>query len=109
MGGSIRRSSFPIGANASSIIWGERIVGTAGALVRDGYPTAIHGIRTGYIFGVRVEPAYRGNGIAARLTRACIEFLREIECIEIRLHASDAGRPIYERLGFSPTNEMRLT
>ncbi|MGZ3505938.1 MAG: GNAT family N-acetyltransferase [Vulcanimicrobiaceae bacterium] len=100
MGGSIRRSSFPIGANASSIIWGERIVGTAGALVRDGYPTAIHGIRTGYIFGVRVEPAYRGNGIATRLTRACIE---------IRLHASDAGRPIYERLGFSPTNEMRLT
>jgi hypothetical protein len=24
------------------------------------------------------------------------------------LHASDAGRPLYERLGFVATNEMRL-
>jgi hypothetical protein len=24
------------------------------------------------------------------------------------LHASDQGRPLYERLGFVPTNEMRL-
>ena len=24
------------------------------------------------------------------------------------LHASDAGRPLYEQLGFQPTNEMRL-
>jgi predicted GNAT family acetyltransferase len=23
-------------------------------------------------------------------------------------HASDAGRPLYEALGFEPTNEMRL-
>lgn len=86
----------------------ERVAGTACALVRDGYPAVIHGIRVGYIFGVRVEPAYRGGGIATRLTRACIDFLREIECAQIRLHASDAGRPIYERLGFVPTNEMRL-
>jgi hypothetical protein len=26
----------------------------------------------------------------------------------ITLHASDAGRPLYERLGFAPTNELRL-
>ena len=25
-----------------------------------------------------------------------------------RLHASDDGRRLYERLGFVPTNEMRL-
>ena len=25
------------------------------------------------------------------------------------LHASDAGRPLYERLGFAATNEMRFT
>jgi len=25
------------------------------------------------------------------------------------LHASQDGRALYERLGFSPTNEMRLT
>jgi hypothetical protein len=25
------------------------------------------------------------------------------------LHASEAGRPLYERLGFASTNEMRFT
>jgi hypothetical protein len=26
---------------------------------------------------------------------------------EVTLRASDAGRPLYEALGFEPTNEMR--
>jgi hypothetical protein len=26
----------------------------------------------------------------------------------VSLHASDFGRPLYESLGFRPTNEMRL-
>jgi GNAT superfamily N-acetyltransferase len=87
---------------------GERIVGTAGAMLADGYPVIIHGLRFGYIFGVRVEPAYRGRGLAASLTREAISFLRSHGCIRIRLHASNAGRSIYEHLGFTPSNEMHL-
>jgi len=26
----------------------------------------------------------------------------------VNLHASDEGRTLYEKLGFAPTNEMRL-
>lgn len=85
-----------------------RIVGTAGALVNDGYPASIHGIRSGYIFGVRVEPEFRGRGIARTLTNDAVQFLRGSGCRRIRLHASPAGRPIYEALGFIPTNEMQL-
>jgi GNAT superfamily N-acetyltransferase len=85
-----------------------RIVGTAGALFTDGYPTAIHGIRNGYIFGVYVYPEQRGKGLARALTNASVEFLRAGDPWAIRLHASHAGRPIYEQLGFVPTNEMQL-
>lgn len=85
-----------------------RLIGTAGALLADGYPAAIHGLRFGYIFGVRVEPDARGRGVATRLTKEAVAYLRTLECRRIRLHASPFGRPIYERLGFEPSNEMIL-
>jgi ribosomal protein S18 acetylase RimI-like enzyme len=87
---------------------GDRIVGTAGALVADGYPFVVHGIKRGYIFGVRVEADYRGRGIATSLTQASVDFLRGLGCERIRLHASRFGRQVYDRLGFVPTNEMEL-
>ena len=86
----------------------ERIVGTAGALLTDGYPAAIHGLRNGYIFGVHVTQQHRGRGIATQLTWLAIEFLEARRAHTIRLHASAFGRPIYEKLGFVPTNEMQL-
>jgi ribosomal protein S18 acetylase RimI-like enzyme len=87
---------------------GAEIVGTSGALVREGYPTEITHLREGYIFGVRVEPAYRRRGIAENLTREAIAYLRRSKCRSIRLHASRFGRSIYERIGFVATNEMEL-
>jgi ribosomal protein S18 acetylase RimI-like enzyme len=89
-------------------IEGSEIVGTAGALISDGYPFAVHGIKRGYIFGVRVDPAHRKRGIATQLTQEAAAFLRDLGCERVRLHASRFGRPIYERLGFRPTNEMEL-
>jgi len=84
------------------------IIGAAGALVADGYPFVVHGIRRGYVFGVRVDPTRRKRGIATRLTQEAIAYLRGVGCGLVRLHASPFGRPIYERLGFRPTNEMEL-
>jgi len=87
---------------------GDRVVGTAGALIRDGYPSVIHGVRFGYILGVYVDPEFRSLGIAKRLTQDAIAFLRSAGVRNIRLHASKAGRPIYEKIGFTPTNEMQV-
>jgi GNAT superfamily N-acetyltransferase len=87
---------------------GEQLVGSAGAFLTEAYPAEIHGLRSGYIFGVYVVPAYRGQGLATQLTQATIDFLRAKNAYSIRLHASPFGRPIYERLGFVPTNEMEL-
>ena len=87
---------------------GQQIVGCAGALVRDGYPLEISGVRNGYIFGVSVKPSMQKRGIATALTTQCVEFLKEIGVGRIFLHASPFGRPIYEKMGFIPTNEMEL-
>jgi len=87
---------------------GSEIAGTAGAMIADGYPFDVHAIKRGYIFGVRVAPAHRNKGLATQLTEASVAFLQQAGCKKIRLHASPFGRPVYERLGFTPTNEMEL-
>lgn len=56
---------------------------------------------------VWTEPAWRRRGLGATLVRACVAWAEAHGVSGIVLHASDAGRPLYERLGFRPTNEMR--
>ena len=53
---------------------------------------------TGWIGGIAVAPEARGERLGQALTEAVIEALGPRETL--LLLASDAGRPIYERLGF---------
>ncbi len=62
----------------------------------------------GYIWGVYVEPSHRRKGIAKQLTNATVEHLKSINCTKAILNASPAGKPVYENLGFSPSNAMQL-
>lgn len=62
----------------------------------------------GYIWGVYVEPAYRRQAIATRLMQQTIDYLRAIGCTQALLNASVLGKPVYDRLGFTPTNAMQL-
>jgi ribosomal protein S18 acetylase RimI-like enzyme len=62
----------------------------------------------GYIWGVYVEPAYRGQGLAKRLTQKAITYLKTLGCTRAILHASPSGKPVYTKLGFKESNEMRL-
>jgi GNAT superfamily N-acetyltransferase len=60
----------------------------------------------GYVLNVFVEPEYRGRGIASQLmTRGDEEFLRRGVVYEM-LHATEMGKPIYERLGWVAGPEM---
>jgi GNAT superfamily N-acetyltransferase len=61
-----------------------------------------------YILNVYTEPEYRQQGLARRIVTTIIEWCRAQGFQTVALHASDAGRPLYEALGFVPTNEMRL-
>ena len=86
------------------------VVGAAQCLIsRKLYPQALKPDvrRDGYIWGVYVDPEYRRQGLATRLTKACMAYLQEIGCTRLILHASPGGQPVYAAFGFGPTNEMR--
>jgi GNAT superfamily N-acetyltransferase len=53
-------------------------------------------------------PAHRRQGIARRVVETIVEWCRAEGFTAIALHASKAGRPLYESFGFQPTSEMRL-
>lgn len=61
------------------------------------------------VLNVYVEPPWRRQGIAESLMRALLETVSQRGIRRIVLHASDDGRRLYQRLGFVPTNEMRLS
>ena len=70
---------------------------------RDPYPRRI------MILNMYTEPEFRRRGLARMLMQKMIAWCREQGYKSVALHASDEGRPLYESLGFKPTNEMRLT
>jgi GNAT superfamily N-acetyltransferase len=84
-----------------------RVVASAAGFLLDGYPSEICvNRRVGYIAGVYVLPDCRRRGLARAVTVAAMDWLWSIGCRLVRLHAADEARPIYEALGFVPSNEM---
>jgi len=61
-----------------------------------------------YVLNVYTEPEHRRRGLSRRLMLALVDWCREQKLTRITLHASEFGRPVYEGLGLTPTNEMRL-
>jgi GNAT superfamily N-acetyltransferase len=64
--------------------------------------------RRAMILNMYVEKPYRRRGIARTLMEEMLGWCRREEFAYVGLHASDDGRPLYEKLGFRATNEMRL-
>lgn len=62
-----------------------------------------------YIFSMFTEPRHRRRRLAERIVRKMIRDARREGFPRVELHASEMGQPLYARLGFRPTNEMRLT
>jgi ribosomal protein S18 acetylase RimI-like enzyme len=60
----------------------------------------------GYLLNFWVEPEYRGRGLARELVRKTLAESRRRGIRVTALHASDAGRRVYEPMGFKATNEM---
>ena len=63
----------------------------------------------GIIVNVFTERAWRRRGLAKMLMEKVIDGGRAAGVSHLVLHASAEGRPLYEALGFRPTNEMRYT
>jgi GNAT superfamily N-acetyltransferase len=60
------------------------------------------------ILSVYTEPEFRRRGIARRIMQTCMAWVEQQGFRTVNLHASAEGRPLYEKLGFEATNEMRL-
>lgn len=71
------------------------------------HPRYPSGVRA-YYHSVHTDPAHRGRGIARQLTEVAIGWARERGFTHLVLHASEQGRPIYERLGFTNSSEWIL-
>jgi GNAT superfamily N-acetyltransferase len=63
--------------------------------------------RSGWVGGVAVAPTHRRAGLGSALTAAILGFLEGRGVATVLLHATDLGRPIYQRLGFVPDGEYR--
>ncbi len=61
-----------------------------------------------WIGTIWVEPAWRRRGVGLELTQATIETAEAAGCRTLVLVATDAGRPMYERLGFEVQTEYRI-
>ncbi len=66
-------------------------------------PAACH---RGYLLNFFVEPKYRRLGLAHSLVKESLTEARRRGLHIVALHASEAGSPVYESMGFRTTNEM---
>jgi GNAT superfamily N-acetyltransferase len=86
-----------------------RVVAGGGVAIVAYQPTPFDALpRRAWILNMYTEPAFRHQGLARQLLESIVAWCREAGLQSVSLHASDAGRPLYEQFGFTPTNEMRL-
>lgn len=116
-------------ANASEVIFGDyqrlyvtseaqhfvaetegAVVACAGAFLKSDLPFRYFQVPVyGFIGDVFTEPAFRARGIAKALNEKALAWLRLKGVSMVRLLASEAGRPLYAKLGFVASDEMVLT
>jgi len=88
-------------------------IGGAGVQVRTMLPrpseagTALLPGPEGIVLNVYTDPAWRRRGVAELLMQQLLDWVRGRGLGRLVLHASPDGRPLYEKLGFVATNEMR--
>jgi len=86
-----------------------RVIAGAGVIVFDYHSSPLDPTpKRPMVVNVYTDPSYRRQGIARKLMESIIEWCRSEGFGSMLLHASDEGKPLYESLGFKPTNEMRL-
>lgn len=73
--------------------------GTLALFVRPPYPGNLSG-REAYLLNMYTLPAYRKQGMASALLDAMVAHASAEQLSKVWLHASDQGRPLYERMGF---------
>ena len=87
----------------------DEVIGSASCQISELYPMVSDHYQKGYIWGVYVEPAHRRKGIATQLIQRAMTHLKAIGCTHAVLHASEQGKLLYSRLGYTESNEMGIS
>jgi len=88
---------------------GDIIAGAALLQFKEALPGPLAPLAVrGYLFNVYTDPAFRGRGLARRMTEALLEVARSRGVGMVELHASKDAEKLYRGMGFEPTPEFRL-
>lgn len=84
-----------------------QVVGTSGLVFFHrpptfGYRSELHA----YVLNMYTLPEWRGKGVAAALLRHIIEYVKATPARRITLHATEMGRSLYERFGFTTSSSF---
>lgn len=60
----------------------------------------------GLVVNVYTEKEWRRNGLAQLIMLTIVDWSRDNGLASLVLHASEMGRPLYQKLGFVESNEM---
>jgi GNAT superfamily N-acetyltransferase len=93
---------MPTGEFLAWVAEGEDgIVGTSGVTLFERPPNGanVAGIEA-YLSNMYTVPNRRGKGIGTALVEAVVAHLKETRARRIWLHATEEGRPLYEKAGF---------
>ena len=85
-------------------------VAASGAAVIHASPPTVSNLdgRSAYVMNVCTYPAHRRRGLARWLMEVIHQWAAAQGILVMTLHASEAGKSLYESMGFVATNEMRL-
>ena len=88
---------------------GDRVAGCATMCYIGIMPTFSHPTgKRAHLMNVYTDPARRREGIAFRMVSLLIDDARKKGATEISLDATEAGRPLYRKLGFRESGEYMV-
>ena len=65
--------------------------------------------KIGYVWSVYISADHQKQGLGSALMSHCLDHLRHIGCTSVVLHSSDAGQRLYQKLGFTGTDELGIS
>lgn len=85
-----------------------KVIAGGGVLIRQELPRPgiLEGGAAAHVVNVYTEPAHRRRGLARELMQTILDWCEQQHIVVVTVAASDAGRPLYERLGFVQMNQM---
>ncbi len=79
----------------------SRIVASSGFVPFERLPVPENLLgKEGYILNMYTLPEWRGQGLATTLLQEIISYAKETGIRRLWLHATEVGRPVYEKIGF---------